>query len=123
MCANRFTHLKRISGTAPTVWVVSSSFSTVHHSIVAALRKCWSVILICGKIIGLWADAGVRILSLVELVLLWLLVPCLRQRLSLMSVELNTQSLIRVLVRRAADIVTFILNENKLAVKIKFHFR
>lgn len=108
MFVNRFTHLKRISGTVPVVLVISS-FSVVHHSLVAALRECLSLILVCGKIIGLCADAGVGILSLVELEVLWLLVPCLRQRLSLMSVELNAQSLIRVLIRRVVNIVTFIL--------------
>lgn len=109
-CLNRFTHLKEISGTVPVVLIVSSSsFSVVHHSVVAALRECLSLVLVCGKIVGLCADAGVGILSLVELVVLWLMAPRLRQRLSLMSVELNTQSLIRVLIRRVAVVVAFIL--------------
>lgn len=107
--ANSFTHLKRISGTVPVILVISSSISVVHPSIVAALRECLSLILICGKIIGLCADASVGILSLVELVILWLLAPCLRQRLSLMSIELSTQSLIRVLIRRLVVIITVIL--------------
>lgn len=106
--ADRFTHLKRISRTVPVILVISS-FSVVHPSIVAALRECLSLILICGKIIGLCTDASVGILSLVELVVLWLLAPCLRQRLSVMSIELSTQSLIRVLIRRLVVIITVIL--------------
>lgn len=108
MFANCFAHLKWISGTVRVVLVISS-FSCVHQSIVVALRESLSLILVCGKIIGLCADAGVGILSLAELVVLWLLVPCLRQRLCLMFVELNTQSLIRVLIGRVVAIVTFIL--------------
>lgn len=107
MFANHFTHLKRISGTVLVVLVIS--FSAVYHSIVAALRERLSLILVCRKITGLSADAGVGILLLVELVVLWLLVPRLGQRLSLMSTKLKTQSLIRVLVRSGLVIVTFTL--------------
>lgn len=109
MFANRVTHLKRIFGTVPVDLVISSSSSIAHYRFVAALGECLRLIFVRGKIIGLCADAGVGILFLVELVVLWRLAPCLGQRLSLMSVELNTQSLIRVLIRRVVVIVTFIL--------------
>lgn len=106
---NRFTHRKRISGIVPMLLVISSSFPVVHHSIVTALRELLGLVFVCGKIIGLCADAGVGILSRVELVVLWLRAPRLRQRLTLMPVELNTPSLIRVPIRGVVVIVTFIL--------------
>lgn len=110
MIVNCVTHLKRISGIAPLVLVISSSVSVVH-GIIAALGECPSVILVCGKIIGVRVDAVVGILPLVELVVLRLVVPCLRQWLTLMSVELNTPGLIRVLVRSVLGVVTFILRQ------------
>lgn len=104
---NCFTHLKKISEIAPMVLVISSPFSIVYYSIGGALRERLSLIPICGKIIGLCTIAGVGIISLVELVVLWLLLPCLR--LTLISIELNAPSLIRVPIRRVVVIVPFVL--------------
>lgn len=109
MFVNRFTHRKRISRIVPALLVISLSFPVVHHSIITALRQPLGLIFVCGKIIGLCADAGVGILSRVELGVLWLLAPRVRQRLTMMPVELNTPSLIRVTIRVVFVIVTFIL--------------
>lgn len=102
----------------PVVLVVSaSSLSIIHYSIIRALRVRFRIILICGEIIGLHrffcAHAGVCIISMGELMILRLLVPGVRQRLTLrvspMSIDLNSSILISVFLMRALIIVNFIV--------------
>lgn len=99
----------------PVVLVVSaSSLSIVHYSVIGALRVWFGLILICGEIIGLrrlfCAHAGVRIIALGKLIL-WLLVPGVRERLTLrvMPVDRSSSILISVLILRALIIVNVIV--------------
>lgn len=90
-----------------------SMSSIMFHVVIGALRIRFRLILICGEIICLCrivcAYAGVCIISLGELMIL---APGVRQRLTLrgpvISIRLNSSSLMSILIVRALIIANLI---------------
>lgn len=95
---SRLLYLKGISGMVALVLVESSSFPVVRRSVVVARRERLRRVLVRGELIVLGSNAGVGILSRVELVVLWRPRP-----------RLNTPGLVRVPIGGVVVIVTVIL--------------
>lgn len=106
------------------------SLSIIFHMVVIALRVWFRLILICGEIIRFCrffcAHARVCIISLGELVVLWLLVPGARRRLTLrmplMSIDLSCTIPIGIVIMRALIIVSFRVLQKDIDSKGDFVF-